>query len=164
MTPIPVRPVNRFFDRVTAVGATVAWTLIALVTAADVIGREVFSHPIAGGYEIIQCLMVVGVFFSMPIVALRQGHVSVDLVYKALPAWAVRLVDLVSRIAAVAFFAVLSVSVALLARHHLATGERSVFLHVPYWAIALVMAVFLAVTTLCCLIASADAAAAKEDY
>lgn len=156
-------PVYRFFDLTTQIGATVAWTLIALVTFVDVLGREVFSNPIPGGYEIIQSLMVVGVFFSMPIVALRQGHVKVDLLYHALPDTAVRIVDVVARIASVVFFALLAWSVAKLFLHSLHTGERSVYLHVPHWAVALVIAAFLALTTICCLIASKDQADAEEE-
>jgi TRAP-type C4-dicarboxylate transport system permease small subunit len=156
----------RVFDLTTQVGAPVSWTLIALVTFVDVLGRELFSAPIPGGYEIIQCLMVVGVFCSMPIVALRQGHVRVDLLYHALPPRLVQVVDFVSRIAAVAFFALLAWSMAKLYGHALHTGERSVYLHVPHWAVALVMTVFLIFTTLCCLIASKaqaeDANSAKD--
>lgn len=144
----------RVFDLVTRIGATLAWTAIALVTFFDVIGREIFSTPIPGGYEIIQALMVVGVFFSMPIVALRQGHVRVDLLYQALPDWAVGIVDMVSRIAATAFFGLLAWSLIQLFEHALKTGERSVYLHLPHWAIGLIMAAFLVFTTLCCLIAS----------
>lgn len=156
-------PVYRFFDLTTQIGATIAWTVIALVTFVDVVGREVFSSPIPGGYEIIQCLMVVGVFFSMPIVALRQGHVKVDLLYQALPDTAVRIVDFVARMAAMAFFGLLAWSMAKLFLHAIHTGERSVYLHVPHWAVAVIMAVFLAFTTICCLIASKSQAVAEEN-
>lgn len=140
------------FDGVASYGATISFLLIALITFIDVVGREVFSSPIPGGYEIIQVLMTIGVFFSLPIVALRQGHVRVDLLYQAFPPALARVADILAWLVSVTFFALLAYAIFLFFQHATGTGERSVFLQVPYWLVALVMAVFLAATTICCLI------------
>ena len=144
--------IHDVFDLVARIGATIAWLLIALVTFVDVIGREIFSNPIPGGYEIIQVLMTVGVFFSLPIVALRRGHVRVDLLYQSFPPTLARIADLLAWVVSVAFFALLAWALFQFFLHAQGTGERTVFLNVSHWMVALVMTVFLAATTICCLI------------
>lgn len=69
--------IHNILNRIATIGSTFAWVAIAIITFIDVIGREIFSRPIPGGYEIIQLLMSVGVFFSFPLVALCKGHVKV---------------------------------------------------------------------------------------
>lgn len=49
------------------------------ITAVDVIGRYLFSAPIYGGYEIVQFMMALMVFCSLPITTRHEGHLSVSL-------------------------------------------------------------------------------------
>ncbi|ASJ70302.1 TRAP transporter small permease [Granulosicoccus antarcticus] len=144
--------VQTLFDNVSRTGATVAWTLIALVTFVDVVGREVFSMPIPGGYEIIQILMTIGVFFSLPIVALRRGHVRVDLLYQSMPASLKRLSDVFSKLVSIVYFSLLAWGTTQFFLHAMGTGERSVYLHMPHWMPALLMGAFLIATVFCCVI------------
>lgn len=158
-------PVFTMFDRVASFGATIAWSVIALVTFVDVIGREVFASPISGGYEIIQALMTIGVFFSLPIVALRRGHVSVDLLRQKYPPQLARGLSALVAVAGLAFFGFLAWSMASFAKHALGTGEHTAFLFIPIWLVAAVMAAMLSVTALCCLLgreAQEDSADLKE--
>lgn len=55
--------------------------LIAMLalTTADVLGRYVFSRPLAGVIELIQYAMVIVVFAALPVVTSREQHISVGL-------------------------------------------------------------------------------------
>jgi len=145
--------IYRFLNWITSTGATCAWLIMAVVTFVDVVGREVFSTPIPGGYEIIQVLMAVGVFFSMPLVALHKGHVTVELFRQLFPDSLNSLTDGIAKIASVVFFGFLTYSLYMLTLHAYSTGVRTAYLAIPHWAVGTLMTVFLIVTTVCCLVA-----------
>ena len=50
-----------------------------LVTFADVLGRYVVSRPVPGSTEITQYLLVLTIFFALPIVTWRDEHISISL-------------------------------------------------------------------------------------
>ena len=145
--------IYRLFDWIASVGATTAWLAMALITFVEVFGREVLSAPIPGGYEIIQVLMTVGVFFSLPLVALRKGHVTVDLLKKIFPIRLNRLIDGIAQLTSVVFFGFLAYSLWMLTLHEHSTGVRTAYLFVPHWAVSALMTAFLILTTVCCLVA-----------
>lgn len=79
---------GRFLDRISFLGNRAGkWvSVIALigmmsVVTVDVILRSSIGKPILGAYELVQLLMVVLIFFALPYTALKDGHVTVDLVY-----------------------------------------------------------------------------------
>jgi TRAP-type C4-dicarboxylate transport system permease small subunit len=49
------------------------------ITAVDVLGRYIFGKPLPGGFELTEMLLAVAVFASLPIVELREEHISIDL-------------------------------------------------------------------------------------
>lgn len=71
-----------FFDRIVVptLGAVAASVLFALMvlTCADVIGRYFFLKPIFGAFEITETLLAALIFAGLPIVTLRNEHVTVD--------------------------------------------------------------------------------------
>jgi len=154
MNNIKQKSIYRLLNSVTSVGATCAWLIMAIITFIDVIGREFFSTPIPGGYEIIQVLMAIGVFFSMPLVALHKGHVTVELFRKIFPVWLNSLADVVAKIASIVFFGFLAYSLCILTLQAYSTGVRTSYLAVPHWAVGTLMTAFLIITTVCCFVAS----------
>lgn len=70
----------RTLERLLAVGAASALVLLMLVVLIDVIGRNVFNHPLAAGTELTELLMVAVAFLSFPLLAWRQRDITVDLV------------------------------------------------------------------------------------
>ena len=71
-----------FFDRVVVpafglIAATVLFALMVL-TCADVIGRYFFHQPIFGAFEITETLLAALIFAGLPLVTLRNEHVTVD--------------------------------------------------------------------------------------
>ena len=65
----------------TALGALMAVVLVAmmLLTVVDVAGRYVFNHPIAGSSEIVEYLLAILVFGTLPIATAREEHIVVDI-------------------------------------------------------------------------------------
>lgn len=65
------------FERVIGTMAGVALLAMMVLVFADVIGRYVLGSPIAGAYQLGSILMVVLLFSSLPIVTIREAHLTV---------------------------------------------------------------------------------------
>ena len=82
------------FDRVVvpALGTIAATLLFAmmLLTCVDVIGRYFFSSPIYGGFEITEMLLAAMIFVALPLVTLRNDHITVDVFDALTPDWLFR--------------------------------------------------------------------------
>ncbi len=61
------------------VAAVVLLALVAL-TVADVIGRYFFRSPVTGAVELVRICMAGIIFFSFPLMFLRNDHIIVDLI------------------------------------------------------------------------------------
>ena len=60
------------------IAALILIGLVAL-TCADVIGRYFFSNPVTGAVELVRICMAGIIFFSFPLMFLRNDHIIVDL-------------------------------------------------------------------------------------
>lgn len=60
------------------VAAVILLALVAL-TCADVVGRYFFSNPVTGAVELVRICMAGIIFFSFPLMFLRNDHIIVDL-------------------------------------------------------------------------------------
>jgi TRAP-type C4-dicarboxylate transport system permease small subunit len=91
----PAKEPLAFFDRfvVPVLGVVAAAVLFALMalTCVDVIGRYFFSAPIYGGFEITEMLLAVLIFSGLPLVTLRNDHVTVDVLDPVTPEWLFRI-------------------------------------------------------------------------
>ena len=83
------------FDRVLApaLGVCAALVLFAMMalTCADVIGRYFFSRPIFGGFELTEMMLAAMIFLALPLVTLRNEHITVDVLDSITPDWMFRL-------------------------------------------------------------------------
>ncbi|WP_339115168.1 TRAP transporter small permease [Thioclava sp. GXIMD2076] len=55
------------------------------LTVVDVVGRYLFNAPLKGAAELTELLLCATIFLGLPAVALRNEHVTVDLVTDAMP-------------------------------------------------------------------------------
>jgi TRAP-type C4-dicarboxylate transport system permease small subunit len=78
-----------FFDRaITSVfGLFAALLLFGLmtITCADVIGRYFLRAPVYGAFEITEMLLASLIFAGLPLVTLRNDHITVDLLDAVIP-------------------------------------------------------------------------------
>lgn len=61
------------------IAAVILLGLVAL-TCADVVGRYFFSAPVVGAVELVRICMAGIIFFSFPLMFLRNDHIIVDLI------------------------------------------------------------------------------------
>lgn len=83
------------FDRVTTptlglIAAVLLFCLMA-ITCADVIGRYFFGAPVYGAFEITEMLLASLIFAGLPLVTLRDDHITVDLLDAVVPDWLLRI-------------------------------------------------------------------------
>jgi len=60
------------------VGAALLFAMMML-TFVDVIARYFFSRSITGGFEITEIMLATLIFCGLPLITLRDGHITVDL-------------------------------------------------------------------------------------
>ena len=88
------------FDRVVApaLGVCASLVLFAMMalTCADVIGRYFFSRPIFGGFELTEMMLAAMIFLALPLVTLRNEHITVDVFDAITPDWLFRLQHIVA--------------------------------------------------------------------
>jgi TRAP-type C4-dicarboxylate transport system permease small subunit len=83
------------FERAVApvLGAAAAAVLFAMMvlTCTDVIGRYFLSQPVYGAFEITEMLLAALIFAGLPLVTLRNEHITVDVLDPITPEWVYRI-------------------------------------------------------------------------
>jgi TRAP-type C4-dicarboxylate transport system permease small subunit len=89
-----------FVDRTLAptLGFLAALVLFCLMTltCADVVGRYFFGKPVYGAFEMTEMLLATLIFAGLPLVTLRNEHVTVDVLDPIVPDWLFRIQHIVS--------------------------------------------------------------------
>lgn len=80
-------------------------TAMMLVTVADVVLRAVFNLPIRGTFELVELLLAGTFFVALPAAFLRDDHIVVDVIDRAVP----QRVGLLKRIAQSIALAIIAV-------------------------------------------------------
>lgn len=95
--PRPPKPARSGFGRFT-IGLSIIGTLLIVVMTiavnADIIGRDVFNHPIAGVTEFLGLCIVAVVFLQMANTAREGRHINNDLIIAAIGRHNPRLAEL----------------------------------------------------------------------
>jgi TRAP-type transport system small permease protein len=149
------QPLDRF-DRVVvpALGFIAASVLFAmmLLTCIDVIGRYWFSHPVFGAFEITETLLAALIFSGLPLVTLRNEHVTVDLLDPVTPDSVLRLQHVAACIIGFVSTGYLSWQLWLRALRMDAAGETTGQLKYKLAYLAYSMSILMALTALALLI------------
>lgn len=61
--------------------------VMMLVTCADVVARYFFASPLRGAFEVNELLLAAVIFSALPLVTVRQEHVTADLFDAVTPDW-----------------------------------------------------------------------------
>jgi len=88
------------FDRVVApalgiLSAIVLFGMMVL-TCVDVVGRYFLAKPIFGGFEITEMALAAMIFLGLPLVTLRNEHITVDVLDPITPDYLFRLQHIVA--------------------------------------------------------------------
>ena len=143
------RPPLHFFDRlvVPTLGYAAAAVLfcLMLVTCVDVIGRF-FNRPLFGGFELTEVLLATLIFAGLPLVTLRNAHVTVDLFDAVTPDWLFRIQHVVACAVGIACSGFLSWRLWLRAEHMHSAGETTAQLKIKLSWLTYSMSVLMALT------------------
>jgi len=72
------------------------YSSLAVLTCADVVGRYFLSRPIFGAFELTEMLLAALIFAGLPLVTLRNEHVTVDVFDPITPDWLFRIQHVVA--------------------------------------------------------------------
>ncbi|MBM3352727.1 MAG: TRAP transporter small permease [Betaproteobacteria bacterium] len=146
-----MRPLDAF-DRVleSALGAAAALTLAAMMalTCVDVVGRYLFTRPIPGALEIVEIMMGLIIFTALPLVTMREEHVTVDLLDALTPDWLLRVQHVASSLLGAGVAGVLAWQLFLRAARMLGYGDTTAVLKITLHPLTFAMASMMALTAL----------------
>lgn len=77
--------------RVLGYAAAAMLFVLMLLTCADVAGRYFFNNPIRGAFELTEMLLAGLIFTALPLVSLRNEHVTIELFDSVTPSWLLRI-------------------------------------------------------------------------
>ena len=60
--------------------AALALLVLMLVVLVDVVGRNLFNKPLPWGTELLEIVLALMIFLLYPVLGLRAGHITVDLI------------------------------------------------------------------------------------
>ena len=145
-----------WFDRrvAPALGWFAAAVLMALMllTCADVAGRYLFNSPIWGAFELTEMMLASLIFGALPLVSLRNEHVTVDLFDPVTPDWLLQIQHVVACVVGFACTAYLAWRLWIRAGNLLAAGETTAQLHITIAWLAYAMAVLMGLSAAAMLI------------
>lgn len=134
--PEPASLVGRALNRICrafAIGSGITLILMSLMSLTSIIGRNLFSKPILGDYELVQMMSAVAVTMALPFCQMIRGHIIVDFFTAGLPRKINRVFDIfASLILAVAAF-VFCWRVTLGMLDLRGNGDASMLLNLPTW-------------------------------
>ena len=102
-----------------------------VMTCIDVFGREVLNAPLDGATELTQLMMGVIVFAVLPIVCLKEEHITVDLLDRWFPRHAAPIRQIVLNFAAALMMAVVCWRVWIIGSFQMEYGDGTEFLEIP---------------------------------
>jgi TRAP-type C4-dicarboxylate transport system permease small subunit len=142
---------HAWFDRLVVptlgyIAAAVLFSLM-LVTCVDVLGRT-FNKPLFGGFEITEMLLAALIFAGLPLVTLKNDHVTVDLFDAMSPDWLLRIQHVVACAVGLVCTAFLAWRLWLRGDHLAAAGETTGQLKIQLSWLTYSMSVLMAVTAL----------------
>jgi TRAP-type C4-dicarboxylate transport system permease small subunit len=142
-------PVLFVFDRLVTpllngVAAAVLFSLM-LLTCVDVTARY-FGRPIFGGFELTEIMLAALIFAGLPLVTLRNDHVTVDLFDAVTPDWLLRIQHVAACALGFVCIAFVSWRLWLRAIHIGAAGETTGQLKIPMSWLAYSMSLLTALT------------------
>jgi TRAP-type C4-dicarboxylate transport system permease small subunit len=151
----PRQPLD-WFDRaiVPTLGyvAAVVMFCLMLLTCVDVVGRYFLNRPLPGGFELTEMLLAALIFAGLPLVSLRNEHVTVDLFDPVTPDWLFRIQHVVACAIGFACTGYLGWRLWLRAEHMYRAGETTAQLKIKLAYLTYSMSVLMAFTAVALLV------------
>lgn len=108
---------------------------------ADVVGTQVLLIPVPGPRELTESTMVLIVFGALAYAQIRRAHIRVELVYFQMPPRVRAVMDVITDLAAIAFFGLILSEAISEAQYSLQIGEATVgLIRFPLWPARFILA------------------------
>jgi TRAP-type C4-dicarboxylate transport system permease small subunit len=120
---------------------------MTLLTCVDVVGRF-FRHPIFGSVELVGFMATIAVAMALPYTHKIDGHVGVEIAVRLLSERAQAVIAVCTRILSLALFVLITWRMAVYAHTIQVSGEVSMNLEFPEYAIIYLLAFCLLVFSL----------------
>jgi TRAP-type C4-dicarboxylate transport system permease small subunit len=127
------------------VAAAVLMALM-LLTCMDVAGRYFFNSPVWGAFELTEMMLAALIFAGLPLVSLRNDHVTVDLFDPVTPDWLFRIQHVVACALGATCTAYLAWRLWIRAANMVAAGETTAQLKITVGWLTYSMSVLMALT------------------
>lgn len=135
--------------RTLSVLVAVMLLLMMILAIGDVVGRYLFNSPLKGASEVIELMLGTVVFSALPLVTLRQEHVTIDLLTGAFRGKAeVSQRALIELLAAACYF-VLAYNMWFHAEFMRQSNDITHVLRIPIFPVPYAMSMVLAVSGVC---------------
>lgn len=125
-------------DKLKMVGAVFLFGM-ALLTCVDVIGR-LFKYPIFGSVELVSFMGAIAIACSLPFTHHEKGHIGVELFIRKLPAKTRYIIELCTETLGLVLFSVIAWRMFDYAWKSKESGELSMNLQLPEYAIIFILA------------------------
>jgi len=125
-----IQAANKGMDLV----AGTALVSIMLLTSCDVILRYL-GHPILGSYDLVSFGAVFVIGFALPRTSWEKVHITVDVLVEKIPDRRF-ILDIVTRVMALALFVLVGWNLAVLGAGFYETGEETLTLGIPLFPLA----------------------------
>ncbi|MCK0100698.1 TRAP transporter small permease [Pseudohalocynthiibacter sp. F2068] len=101
---------------------------------ADIVGTQILLIPVPGPRELTESTMVLIVFGALAYAQIRRAHIRVELVYFQMPPRVRAVMDVITDLAAMAFFGLILSQAISEAQYSLQIGEATVgLIRFPLW-------------------------------
>jgi TRAP-type C4-dicarboxylate transport system permease small subunit len=145
-----------WFDRIVepllgAVAASILFCMM-LLTCSDVFGRYFLNKPVFGAFELTEIGLACLIFAGLPLVTLRQEHVTVDLLDAVTPDWLLRAQHVIASTIASAATGYLAWRLWIRAGTMMASGETTAQLKLTLGYLAYLMFALMTLTSLASLV------------
>ena len=90
-----VSRVARVATLILEISGAILLVTMMLLTFADVIGRYFFNSPIDGAFELTELMLATLLYCGLPLISMRDGHVTVDLFEAGLSSRTKRIRDMI---------------------------------------------------------------------
>ena len=130
---------NATFNNAMLTIAGVLLTVSMLLIVTNGIIRN-FTAPIGAVVEIVSWCASIITVFSLGATQVTKGHVYIDLIFNKLPATLRRIIEILTTIASILFFSIVTYQLFKYGMNFKASGTLSTTLRIEFWPIVLVAA------------------------
>ena len=108
---------------------------------ADIVGTQVLLIPVPGPRELTESTMVLIVFGALAYAQIRRSHIRVELVYFQMPPRVRAVMDVITDLAAIAFYGLILQQAIGEAQYSLQINEATVgLIRIPLWPARFILA------------------------